>query len=296
MVFFSVVVTVFNKENYIYKTLQSVCNQRFTDFELLVINDGSTDGSLTEIEKIQHPNLRVINTKNQGVSAARNTGIENSKGSYIALLDGDDIWHPNHLETFVKAIKKYPDEFVFSNASQCLCEGKLKKYRYAVGSENPSVYNYFEASTISSIINSSSIAFKRSLYDVVGGFNTAYSNYEDIGYWFRIGLKYPVVFTNEITVTINSVENSLSKNKSSLTSYYFFEEYDELNVNNPAFRKVLDMNLCSLALLCKDLNFNKEYITLRHKINPRHINLHNKLLLYTPKPFDGVFKWLKSFF
>lgn len=296
MVFFSVVVTVFNKEDYIFKTLQSVCEQRFSDFELLVINDGSTDNSLAEIEKTEHKNLRIISTENQGVSAARNTGIENSKGNYIALLDGDDLWHPLHLETLAKAISEHPDEIVFSNASQCLSNGKLKKYNYAVGSEIPAVYNYFEASTKSSILNSSSVAFKTSLYKSIGGFNTAYSNYEDIEYWFRMGLNYHVVFTNTITVTIRDVKSSLSKSIFSLQNYYLFEEYDSLYKEQPAFRKVLDMNRCSIALLCKENNFIAEYLDLKRKINPKNIRFANKLLLYTPKPFDAVFKWLKSVF
>ena len=294
MVFFSVVVTVYNKENYILKTLQSVCKQRFKDFELLVINDGSTDNSLFEISKVTHKNTRVITTKNQGVSAARNTGIENAKGSYIAFLDGDDLWNSSHLEHLKSAIDKYPNESVFSNAAGKICNGKYKPNTYAVNSNTIAAYDYFSASTKTSILHPSSVAIKTNLYKKIGGFNTSYTNYEDVEFWFRIGLIFNIVFTNTVTVRIRDVENSLSKNKFSLEHYYFFEEYDKTNLDNPTFRKVLDMNLCSLALLCKKNGYQKEYIKLKHKIKKHNLNFSNRLLLYSPPPFDTFINWLKT--
>ena len=95
----SVVIPLYNGEEFIINTLKSVLNQTFEKWECLIIDDGSTDNSLAQIEKFIKCNeaskMRVISRVNSGVSAARNTGIINSRGKYISLLDQDDIWLPN---------------------------------------------------------------------------------------------------------------------------------------------------------------------------------------------------------
>lgn len=99
MPFFSVIIPVYNKEKFIEKTLKSVLNQTFTDFEVIVINDCSTDGSLEKVRKFIFENLKIIqHDKNRGLSATRNTGIKNSNGVVMAFLDADDTWDSGYLE------------------------------------------------------------------------------------------------------------------------------------------------------------------------------------------------------
>ncbi|QYS89019.1 glycosyltransferase family 2 protein [Flavobacterium davisii] len=89
---FSVIIPLYNKENYIYNTLTSVIDQSYSNFEIIIVNDGSTDKSLEIIQNINDSRIRIFNQQNKGVSSARNLGIKNAKGTLIAFLDADDLW------------------------------------------------------------------------------------------------------------------------------------------------------------------------------------------------------------
>lgn len=105
----SVVIPVYNKKKSIRNTLQTVLDQVYKDFEVLVLDDGSVDGSIQEIEDIKDSRLRIISKENTGVSDTRNQGIREAKGDVIAFLDGDDLWDPYYLERLHAMICKYPD-------------------------------------------------------------------------------------------------------------------------------------------------------------------------------------------
>lgn len=104
----SVVVPVYNVEAYIAETIQSILNQSYSNFEILIVNDGSSDRSIEIIQTFDDPRITVIHQENQGVSAARNRGIAQAKGEYIALIDGDDIWDPEKLQKHVEHLENSP--------------------------------------------------------------------------------------------------------------------------------------------------------------------------------------------
>ena len=95
---YSVVIPLYNKEHYIAGTLRSVLTQTFPDYEVIVVDDGSTDHSLQACKTVQSDKIRIVQQANQGVSAARNKGIELAAGEYICFLDADDTWHPDYLQ------------------------------------------------------------------------------------------------------------------------------------------------------------------------------------------------------
>ena len=105
----TVVIPLYNKAPYIRRTIESALNQTFSDFELLVVDDGSTDGGAEIVEKISDKRIRVIRQENQGPGAARNRGIAESKHDFIAFLDADDEWLPKFLETCIDTLKVEPD-------------------------------------------------------------------------------------------------------------------------------------------------------------------------------------------
>ena len=113
---FSVVIPLYNKEHYIEATIKSVLNQTCQDFEVLVVDDGSSDNSLELARKYECDKVRVIAQENQGVSVARNTGILNARGEYIAFLDADDEWRPEYLATIQALTDKYPESAIFVTA------------------------------------------------------------------------------------------------------------------------------------------------------------------------------------
>ncbi|MBE6951501.1 MAG: glycosyltransferase family 2 protein [Ruminococcaceae bacterium] len=113
---FSVVIPLYNKEHYIEKTIRSVLDQTCTDYEVIVVDDGSKDNSLALARKFESDRVRVIAQENQGVSVARNTGILNANGEFIAFLDADDEWRPEYLQTIAGLTDAYPESAIFVTA------------------------------------------------------------------------------------------------------------------------------------------------------------------------------------
>jgi glycosyltransferase involved in cell wall biosynthesis len=115
---FSVVIALYNKAHMIERTLQSVLNQIFTNYEVIIIDDGSTDNGVEVIHQLTNdPRIRIISQRNQGVSVARNRGVKESKFDYIAFLDGDDEWLPNFLYKIKEAIEKFPTAGMYGTSS-----------------------------------------------------------------------------------------------------------------------------------------------------------------------------------
>jgi len=111
----SVIVPLYNKEPFVERCLDSVLSQTYGDFELLVIDDGSTDGSRKRVLEREDPRIRLIAKPNGGVSSARNLGMREAKGEYVAFLDADDAWYAGHLEVLVQGADRYPDAAILSN-------------------------------------------------------------------------------------------------------------------------------------------------------------------------------------
>ena len=113
---YSVVIPVYNKAPYIARTLTSVLAQNFDDYEIIVVDDGSTDDSMQKLRQVQSPKIRIIRQENQGVAVARNTGILAAQGEYIAFLDADDAWLPEYLQTIDHLVENYPQSDIFVKA------------------------------------------------------------------------------------------------------------------------------------------------------------------------------------
>lgn len=117
MVKVSVIIPVYGVEKYIADTVKSVIQQTYEDFELLIIDDGSPDKSLEICQQFTDPRIKIISQENQGVSAARNTGIRYAQGEYLALLDGDDIWLPQKLEKHIEHLETFSVGVSFSRSA-----------------------------------------------------------------------------------------------------------------------------------------------------------------------------------
>lgn len=155
----SVVIPLYNKAHTIVNTLNTVLNQTYKDFEVIIVNDGSTDNGIEIInQNYNDKRIKIINQENTGVSAARNRGVEESKGEFIAFIDGDDEWHPEYLSTMYELIVKYPEAGLFLCAGLiCNANGSIG-YRIAAKYEgvkckinvfeNPEVFSHTSATII----------------------------------------------------------------------------------------------------------------------------------------------------
>ncbi len=279
---FSVVISVFNKEKYIADTLKSVFAQTFTDFEVVILNDGSTDNSEAEILKFNDSRIRYFSKENQGAGAARNFVIKKALHDYIALLDADDYWHPYYLEEQVNLINKFPNESVFATAIEIEKKGKIYPSVYSVHNLVPNeiqIVNFFSASFLNSILTSSSTVLNKFVFSNIGYYDPSIKSGQDTDLWIRLGLEYPVVFLNKSCAVYRYALESLSNSKLKVSQKASFEKFELFEKNNPALKKFLDLNRYSLCILAK-IEGNKEAFKKNfQKINQENLSKKQQFLL-----------------
>lgn len=206
---FSVVIPLYNKEFSVESTIQSVLTQTFTDFEIVIVNDGSTDNSVAVVEGFQDPRIRLIHQKNQGVSAARNKGIEEAKFEWIAFLDADDLWKKNHLEEICEMMKKFPSEKVYATSFEF--SDNREMYRHSRAEKIEKIENYFKEVIFEHIICSSAIAVNKKCFLFVGLFNLKINRGEDLDVWTRLARNFDIIKSKEITAIYRvETENKLT--------------------------------------------------------------------------------------
>lgn len=210
---FSVVIPLYNKELSIRNTILSVLNQSYQNFEIVVINDGSTDNSVKIINNIQDHRIRIIHQENEGVSSARNHGITQAKYEWIAFLDGDDLWESNHLEEIVKMMKVFPENKIYVTSFEFSDKRKMFKHER----NNPifKIDNYFKEAIKENLLWTSIVVVHAQCFIDVGDFNINLNRGEDLDLWARLAKRYSIVKSTKITAIYNIDDIfSLTKSKS----------------------------------------------------------------------------------
>lgn len=201
---FSVVIPLYNKAPYVAKAIQSVLAQTYSDYELIVVDDGSKDDSATIASQIieGRQNCRLIHQENTGVSMARNNGVEVSHGNYLCFLDADDWWEPTFLGEMSKLIEEFPEAGIYGVNYTIVNETKHKTRVAKIGVEEGFEKGYINycrayAKTMYMPLTSISVAIPRAVFDEMGGFPKDIKLGEDFLLWIRIALKYKVAFLNK---------------------------------------------------------------------------------------------------
>ena len=204
----SVIIPLYNKEKQIAATLQSVIEQTFQNFEIIVVNDGSTDNSTTEVLKIKDSRIRLVHQENAGVSAARNRGIQEARFDLISLLDADDIWKPNYLETQYGLYKKYPRcsvyacNYEFRDVSGAITSTIIRRLPFQ--KSEGILSNYFEVASCSHPpICSISIMVKKEAIQAIGGFPLGIKSGEDLLTWARLAANCQIAYSKEVCAIFN---------------------------------------------------------------------------------------------
>jgi len=188
---FSVVIPLYNKEKYIKRTIESVLNQTFTDFEIIIIDDGSKDKSCEIVESINDPRIRLIRQENGGPSKARNRGIKEAKGAFIAFLDADDEWLLKKLKNHYEFHSKNPD--VLWSCTGYRVEGG-KRVEQIIYPYNDVLDDALEAIIDGLSITSSTVVIKKSIFNNKDFlFNESMKRSEDREVWYKIACLYPTV-------------------------------------------------------------------------------------------------------
>ncbi len=193
MVFFSVIIPSFNRENLIKATLDSVFSQKFDDFEVIVIDDGSTDNTINILKEYGNK-ITICQQENQGPGAARNYGIRLAQGKYIIFLDSDDLWFPWTLTTFHQVItqQNFP-EFVAGKSIPFVRDDELTTIQHLPLSMQ--VFNdYYSSSQENICIPNVGVSLNTDILRKVGGFTQQWINAEDCDLWLRLGTTQGFVF------------------------------------------------------------------------------------------------------
>lgn len=196
----SVIIPLYNKAEKISNTLQSVLEQTFQDFEIVVVNDGSTDNSVAEVYKIKDPRIRLVHQENAGVSAARNRGIQEARFDLIAFLDADDNWKPNYLESQYELYKKYPTcsvyvtNYEFHHSADTVIPTIIRKLPFK--ESDGILINYFEVAYCSHPpICSISIMVRKEAIQAIGGFPSGIILGEDLITWAKLACSYSIAYS-----------------------------------------------------------------------------------------------------
>ncbi len=202
----SIVIPLYNKAHTIKRTLGSVLAQTFENFEVVIIDDGSTDNGIDVIEQFtSDERVKIIRQNNQGVSVARNEGVKNSKFDYVAFLDGDDEWLPEYLEHMHKAIEKYPDAGFICGAGKVTSGGKeyirlAEKYK-----EQITLIDFFENPHV--FVHTSATIVSKKIFNKTYGFPPGMKRNQDYALFFAVALLTETVYCGfPLSIYVGDVE------------------------------------------------------------------------------------------
>lgn len=224
----SIVTPTFNSEKYIRETIASVKNQSYTNWEMIIVDDFSTDNTVTIVKELQREDNRIkliLSKKNSGPAISRNKGIQEVTGKYMTFLDADDIWFPDFIKTSIETIKKTGIHFVFSSYKRS-------------NEELEFVYSDFivpERVTYTDILKTNSISCLTAFLDieVLGKkFMPEVYKRQDMGLWLRYLKEIPFAFGIQEPQAIYRIrQNSLSRKKSDLLKYQwqFYRKVENLS-------------------------------------------------------------------
>lgn len=270
----SVITPTYNRGNIVAETIKSILTQSYKDFELLVIDDGSADNTRQIISALPDSRIKYIYKQNGGVSSARNLGLKEATGEFIAFLDSDDFWPQDFLATMLDALRKNPDcGLAYCLTSVKSANGEIKNYD---SSQRCHSGDITEQLFMNSVIWPSATIFRKSISENIF-FDTQLKNAEDSDFFLRMSAKAKYLFVEGIrairTASPDSLSNFAGINCArilSLERFYFHLGGDKLVSRNAALKK--------LAKACRR-------IAERHRKNNNKkaaLYLYKKALRYQP--------------
>ena len=295
----SIVIPLYNKERFIKETLDSVFNQSFPDYEIIIVNDGSTDSSVFIVNAIDDQRITVLSNQNKGVSYARNFGISKANSDLIALLDGDDLWEPNHLENLYNLYEKFPDCGLYATAynKKYFNGEKIKASYNGLAKEYFGIIeDYFSASIKDSIAWTSAVLIPMKTFRKVGVFDEEMRSGQDTDLWIRIALKDSIAFSSIASSNkiILAPKYHLSYSTNRIDRLKLFEKFKAVELPTTSFKKYMDLNRFSVAIERKIAKDYINYRRLRNGIDPLNLNFKQRIILNMPSILIGLLKRLQN--
>ena len=265
---FSIIVPLFNKAPYVAKAVQSVLDQTFSDYELVIVDDGSTDASVEIAAKVieGHAQCRLVTQKNAGVSMARNNGVAASQGDFLCFLDADDWWEPRFLEEMNQLVSEFPEAGIYGTSYTIVNETKQKTRVASIGVDKGFVKGYVDycqtyARTMYMPLWTGAVCIPRLVFEEMRGFPQGVKLGEDFLLWIHIALRYNVVFLNKPLAFYNQDVEASNRGVGRLHKpeehmLWNLTDLEPIEKTNPNYKQLVD-NLRTYGLM--PYYISKEY-------------------------------------
>jgi glycosyltransferase involved in cell wall biosynthesis len=299
MAFFTVIIPLYNKEKYIENAIKSVLNQTFTDFNLVIVNDCSTDKSVEIASKYISDTVEIIHhKKNAGLAAARNTGIKNSNSNYITYLDADDLWKPTFLESIFQLIQNFPEARIFGTNYEEIWDDVIKNPHNGskiLPIDFTGYINFFKINLKQGIYTHGSVCFHKEVFEKIGYYNEDIGFSEDLDFNIRANYNFKLAYDNSVQMRyFMQTENQLTQSSLLNKTIPDFDTYENWATNNSDLKKYLDFERYVLGKRLKknnDLRWKKMIAT----IDSRNLNWKQNVLLKMPRFGLNLLEKLKLF-
>ena len=270
----SVIIPTYNREEFIVETINSVLNQTYKDFEVIVVDDGSTDNTKQKLEPFKSK-IKLIEQPNSERAVARNNGVKNSSGEYIAFLDSDDIWIKDKLEKQVKLLDSKPDVILTYGQSLRINEHgqKIKIAKRQLKGFSGEV---FENLLMRNFVVSATPMIKKEYFEKTTGFQTKYIPYEDWEFWLRFSLLGKFYFLNQpfsyYRIHKNQSVKLVQAEKIEKVTSLLLEDSFKLKENIDEVKKqslgLANLRFCYWYILANQFEKAKEKLKKAKELNP----------------------------
>jgi glycosyltransferase involved in cell wall biosynthesis len=259
---FSVVIPLYNGADFIEATLNTVLAQTYTDYEIVMVNDGSPDNVAEVVKRYisDHDEIKFVylEQENRGLGGARNTAMRHASGDVIAILDQDDIWYPNKLEKIVHLYKKRPEIDIICHSQNVRKNGEVIRV-FRPGPNGEDVYR--KLLFVENMLSTSAVTFRRKALDEIGYFSEDKENFhfvEDFDLWLRMAEGgYKFHFTDDILGEYTEHDNNYSKELETMLK-------SELNVLDKHYKSLKTNNLRDLYLMRRTVAVIYSRISRKH--------------------------------
>lgn len=293
---FSVIIPLYNKELYIIATLRSVLAQSYQDFEVIIIDDGSTDNSLNIVLPYRSSRVKIYTKENGGASSARNYGITRARAKYIAFLDADDTWAADYLLKMMALIERYPGCGLYISAYYIIEEDK----EYANGEtlEEGIIKDFFKAELEHHIIRLSASVTPKVVFKKIGGFPVGMISGEDGYLCALVAMAYKIAYTPQLLVTYNNrysgADLRYDKGDTCRESWLDLHEEDNVYRNEFIALKALKAGIRNALALYNDRSLAIEQYTKTTEVAKRQW-LYLFILNRLPAPVISLYKVVRPF-
>jgi glycosyltransferase involved in cell wall biosynthesis len=286
MPFFTIIIPLYNKEKYIENAINSILNQTFTDFEVLIVNDCSTDKSVEIASEFLSEKVQIVHhEKNSGLAATRNTGIKKATSNYVTFLDADDLWKPHFLEKTYNLIQNFPEARIFGTNYEEIWEKTIKKPQNgseSLPTEFAGYVNFFKINLKQGLYNHGSVCLHKEVYETVGFYNENIQLSQDLDFNIRANYHYKLAYDNSVQMSyFMQTDNQLTRSSIVNKTIPDYDNYEDWAKTNSDLKKYLDFERYVLGKRLKKNN-DFRWKKMIANIDSNNLNWKQNLLLKVP--------------